>query len=96
MIQTTDNELVKQAQGGEFQAFEFLVSRHEQPLYATAWHLTQNHHDAQDVVQNTFLSAINYIVDWKTDLAQIVQRREVWEIPDQAVLQLCQSPRGCR
>lgn len=67
MIQATDNELIKQAQGGDFQAFELLVSRHEQPLYATAWHLTQNHHDAQDVVQNTFLSAMEHLASFRQD-----------------------------
>ena len=67
MTQTTDNELVKQAQAGDYQAFEFLVSRHEGPLYATAWHLMHNHHDAQDVVQNTFLSAMEHLPSFRQD-----------------------------
>jgi RNA polymerase sigma factor (sigma-70 family) len=67
LTQTTDNELVKQAQAGDYQAFELLVSRHEVALYATAWHLTHNHHDAQDVVQNAFLSAMEHLASFRQD-----------------------------
>jgi hypothetical protein len=38
----TNNEVVTQAQAGDFVAFEVLVSRYERPSYATAWHLTHN------------------------------------------------------
>jgi RNA polymerase sigma-70 factor (ECF subfamily) len=65
--QATDNELVEQAQAGDYQAFEILVSRYEQPLYATAWHLTHNHHDAQDVVQNAFMSAMEHLASFRQD-----------------------------
>ncbi len=61
MTQTTDNELIQQAQGGDFPALELLVSRHEGPLHAAAWHLTHNHHDSHDVVQNTFVSAMDIL-----------------------------------
>ena len=64
---TTDTELVKQAQAGDFQAFERLVSGHEGPLYAAAWHLTHNHHDAQDVVQNTFLAAMEHLSSFRAE-----------------------------
>ena len=67
MTQTTDKELVTQAQAGDYQAFELLVSRHERPLYAAAWHLTHNHHDAQDVVQNAFLSAMEHLASFRQD-----------------------------
>lgn len=65
--ETTDNELVKQAQAGDFQAFERLVSAHEKPLYATAWHLTHDHHDAQDVVQGAFLSAMENLGSFRQE-----------------------------
>jgi RNA polymerase sigma-70 factor (ECF subfamily) len=67
LTQTTDNELVTQARAGNYQAFELLVSRHERPLYATAWHLTHSHHDAQDVVQNAFLSAVEHLASFRQD-----------------------------
>jgi RNA polymerase sigma-70 factor (ECF subfamily) len=67
LAQVTDQELVGQAQAGDYQAFELLVSRHEGPLYATAWHLTHNHHDAQDVVQSAFLSAMEHLSSFRQD-----------------------------
>ena len=67
MIQTMDKELVAQAQAGDYHAFELLVSRHEGLLYATAWHLTHNHHDAQDVVQNAFLSAMEHLASFRQE-----------------------------
>jgi len=67
LTQTTDKELVTQAQAGDYQAFELLVSRHERPLYAAAWHLTHNHHDAQDVIQNAFLSAMEHLASFRQD-----------------------------
>ena len=67
LTQTSDRELVIQAQAGDYQAFELLVTRHEGPLYATAWHLTHNHHDAQDIVQNTFLSAMEHLSSFRQD-----------------------------
>jgi RNA polymerase sigma-70 factor, ECF subfamily len=67
LTHTTDNELVKQAQAGDYQAFESLVSRHERPLYATAWHLTHKHHDAQDVVQNAFLAALEHLSSFRQE-----------------------------
>ncbi len=67
LTQTSDIDLVRQAKAGEFAAFEKLVSRHEGPLYAAAWHLTRNHHDAQDVVQNTFLSAMEHLSSFRGD-----------------------------
>lgn len=67
MTPTADNALVTQAQAGDYQAFELLVSRHEVALYATAWHLTHHHHDAQDVVQNAFLSAMEHLASFRQD-----------------------------
>ncbi len=64
-----DNALVAQVRAGEYQAFEELVSRHERRLYALAWHLTHNHHDAEDVVQNAFLSAMEHLADFRAESA---------------------------
>jgi len=65
LTEAADSQLLAQAQTGDYQAFDLLVSRHERPLYATAWHLTHNHHDAQDVVQNAFLSAMEHLAEFR-------------------------------
>jgi RNA polymerase sigma-70 factor (ECF subfamily) len=62
-----ERELVQAAAGGDFRAFERLVSRHERRLYALAWHFTRDHHDAQDVVQNSLLSAVEHLPEFKGD-----------------------------
>lgn len=54
----SDSELVRAAKQGELAAFEELVSRHERQVYTLALRLVQNPHDAQDVTQQTFLSAL--------------------------------------
>ena len=53
-----DGELVARAKDGDFDAFEGLVSRHERVLYAVAMRILRQREDAEDVVQNAFLSAL--------------------------------------
>jgi RNA polymerase sigma-70 factor (ECF subfamily) len=53
-----DGDLVRLAKGGDLAAFEALVSRHEQRIYGLARRLTGSDEDAQDVTQQTFLSAM--------------------------------------
>ena len=65
MNQIDENTLVQQATAGDFAAFEMLVSRHEGRLYGLAWHLTRDHHDAQDVVQNTLLAAVEHLAGFR-------------------------------
>ena len=56
--ETTDAELVRRAQAGELEAFEALTSRHEQRVYALAMRMLRQEQDAEDVTQQTFLSAL--------------------------------------
>ena len=58
---------MREAVGGDYQAFEQLVSRHERRLYALAWHITHDHHDAQDVVQNAMMSVIEHLPEFRGD-----------------------------
>ena len=58
MTQLDEKQLVEQAQAGDFDAFDQLVTLHERRLYALAWQLTQNHHDAQDAVQSALLAVV--------------------------------------
>ena len=53
-----DAELVRRAQAGDLDAFETLVSRHEQKVYSVALRLLRHEQDAEDVTQQTFISAI--------------------------------------
>ena len=62
-----EQRLVEQVQGGDFDAFDQLVTLHEGHLYGLAWHLTGDHHDAQDVVQAALLAAVEHIDDFRGD-----------------------------
>lgn len=52
-----DAELVSRAQAGDRGAFEVLVARHDDRLYAVVLRLSGNAHEAEEIVQETFLRA---------------------------------------
>lgn len=53
-----DAALVARAQAGDLDAFEALTTRHEQRVYALARRMLRHEQDAEDVTQQTFLSAL--------------------------------------
>ena len=55
---TPDPELVNRAQAGELDAFEALTTRYEQRVFSLARRILQQEQDAEDVTQQTFLSAL--------------------------------------
>ena len=57
----TDSELVRRAKGGELEAFESLASRYAGKVYSLARRLLQHEADAQDVTQQTLISAIEHL-----------------------------------
>lgn len=56
-MQATDTELVELVKGGDDDAFRILVERHSRAIYRSAYRITGNAADADDVVQETFLRA---------------------------------------
>ena len=56
--ETTDLELVQRAKAGGLDAFEMLTTRHEQRVYSLAMRMLRQEQDAEDVTQQTFLSAL--------------------------------------
>jgi RNA polymerase sigma-70 factor (ECF subfamily) len=56
-MQATDTELVERVKGGDDDAFRVLVERHSRAIYRSAYRITGNSADADDVVQETFLRA---------------------------------------
>ena len=57
----SDQELVARAQAGELVAFEELVQRHERQVYTQALRMLRHQQDAEDVTQQTFLSALEHL-----------------------------------
>jgi len=52
---TDDESLVKAARKGELAAFEELVFRHRDPIYARAFSMTRNEEDAVDLSQEAWI-----------------------------------------
>jgi RNA polymerase sigma-70 factor, ECF subfamily len=56
--QIPDAELVRRAKSGELEAFEELAARYERQVFTLARRITRHEQDAEDVTQQTFLSAV--------------------------------------
>src|SRR5208337_2392586 len=57
----TDEELVQRVQNGSEFAFNELVDRHSDMVYRQARVISGSVHEAEDIVQETFLKAFKYI-----------------------------------
>jgi RNA polymerase sigma-70 factor, ECF subfamily len=53
----SENLLVSKAQSGDLESFETLVSLYEKRIYHIAYKIVDSPHDAEDVLQETFLKA---------------------------------------
>lgn len=62
-----DAELVGRAKSGDQAAFEELVCRYERRVYTLARRITGNDHDAEDVTQQTFLSALEHLANFRQE-----------------------------
>lgn len=62
-----DQELVRSVQGGDLAAYDELVRRYQVRIYATLYHMTSNHEDANDLAQESFLKAFHAIKSFKGD-----------------------------
>src|SRR5881409_1801492 len=60
-MEMTDAAAVSRARAGDADAFRLLVDRHSHAVFRVAYRMTGNEHDADDVVQETFLRAYRQI-----------------------------------
>src|SRR6478672_12758013 len=60
-MEMTDLAAVSRARSGDADAFRDLVQRHSRTIFRVAYRMTGNEHDADDVVQETFLRAYRQI-----------------------------------
>ena len=65
--ETPDAELVRRAKVGELDAFETLTNRHEQRVYSLALRMLRHEQDAEDVTQQTFLSAVEHLAGFREE-----------------------------
>ena len=62
-----DQQLVKRAQLGHLEAYDELIRRYQERIYATIYHMTANHEDANDLAQETFIKAYQALKSFKGD-----------------------------
>ena len=62
-----DLELVKRSQNGDSTAYDVLIRKYQERIYATVYHMTSNHEDANDLTQETFIKAYNVLKTFKGD-----------------------------
>jgi len=62
-----DRTLVRASQEGDLRAFDELIRRYQERIYATIYHMTSNHEDANDLTQETFVKAYKAISSFKGD-----------------------------
>jgi RNA polymerase sigma factor (sigma-70 family) len=62
-----DVALVRQAKQGDLLAYDELVRRYQERIYATVYHMTANHEDANDLAQESFIKAYRALNTFKGD-----------------------------
>lgn len=87
-----DEDLITLAQGGELDAFELLYERHKRAAYSLARRIVGSDGNADDVVQETFISVWRSIERYdpkrasvRTWLMRIVHRRAIDALRSQMV-----------
>jgi RNA polymerase sigma-70 factor, ECF subfamily len=65
MASPAETDLIARAQNGDVDAFCLLVSEHQRVMYALALRFCNNHHDAEDLVQEVFLNAYRAIARFR-------------------------------
>jgi len=66
-VRVEDSTLVRAVQGGDIAAYDELVRRYQERVYATIYHMTSNHDDASDLAQETFIKAYQALKSFKGD-----------------------------
>lgn len=61
----TDEEIIGLVRNGEVEAFRHLIERHEGIAYRTAFAVTRNHEDAEEIVQDAFLKAYTSLASFQ-------------------------------
>jgi RNA polymerase sigma-70 factor, ECF subfamily len=57
--------LVRRTREGDLSAYDELVRRYQERIYATIYHMTANHEDANDLAQEAFIKAFHALDSFK-------------------------------
>jgi RNA polymerase sigma factor (sigma-70 family) len=60
-----EESIVRRAQKGDLAAYDELVRRYQERIYATIYHMTSNHEDANDLAQESFIKGFQALRSFK-------------------------------
>ena len=60
-----EEALVRRVRRGDLEAYDELVRRYQERIYATIYHMTSNHEDANDLAQESFIKAFQALKTFK-------------------------------
>lgn len=63
--ESDDLTLVRRAQQEDSAAYDELIRRYQERIYATVYHMTSNHEDANDLAQESFVKAFQALKSFK-------------------------------
>jgi RNA polymerase sigma factor (sigma-70 family) len=64
-VSSDEGVLVKRAKQGDLSAYDELVRRYQERIYATLYHMTANHEDANDLAQEAFIKGFQALRSFK-------------------------------
>ncbi len=62
-----EHQLVQRVRQGDLTAYDELVRRYQERVYATIYHMIGNHEDANDLAQEAFIKAFQALKSFKGD-----------------------------
>jgi RNA polymerase sigma-70 factor, ECF subfamily len=66
-VQNSGLSFIEKLKAGDHDAFEFFVNKYSGDVFGLAYRLTEDHEDANDITQETFLSAVRGIGSFRGD-----------------------------
>lgn len=60
-----EQALIRRARRGDLEGYNELVRRYQERIYATIYHMTANHEDANDLAQETFIKGYQALKSFK-------------------------------
>ena len=63
--EVAEKVLVENARRGDMEAYDALIRRYQERIYATVYHMTSNHEDANDLAQEAFIKAYQALKSFK-------------------------------
>ena len=64
-VPVEEMDLVRRARRGDSAAYDDLMRRYQERIYATVYHMTANHEDANDMAQEAFIKAFQALKSFK-------------------------------